>query len=95
MKGRWSLAAGLLLGLAGCRSTATPDLMHPGTQQAQQARALRYDPYAVNETGAPPMTGTGPREYDKPPPEPSRARWELAIGDSRCKDGTPWASRRA
>ena len=77
MKGRWSLAAGLLLGLAGCASTTKPDVLHPGTLQAQQARALRYDPYPTDETGAPPMTGDRPREYDKPPPEPSRARWQL------------------
>ena len=78
MKGRWSLAAALLLGLAaGCSSTATPNWVHPGTLQAQQARALRYDPYPQNDSGAPPMTGDRPREYSTPPPEPSRARWTI------------------
>lgn len=78
MKGRWLLAAGLILaGLAGCAHTAAPNWVQPGTTQAQQARPLRYDPYALNETGAPAMTGDRPREFDKPPPEASRARWEI------------------
>ena len=78
MKGPWLLAAGLLVSsaLAGCASTAKPNWLHPGTAQAQQARALRYDPYPENESG-PPMTGDRPREYETPPPEPSRARWFL------------------
>jgi hypothetical protein len=77
MKGPWSLAAGLLLGgLVGCSSTASPNWVHPGTTQAQQARALRYDPYPENDAGLP-LAGDRPREYDKPPPEPSRARWQL------------------
>jgi hypothetical protein len=78
MKGLWSLAAELLIlgGLAGCASTAGPSWLHPGTTQAQQSRALRYDPYPENECGSP-LVGDRPREFDKPPPEPSRARWFL------------------
>ncbi len=78
MRTPWSLGAGLLLlgGVLGCTSTATPSLTHPGTLQAQQARAQRYDPYSDAYVGSP-LVGDRPREYDKPPPEPSRARWFL------------------
>jgi hypothetical protein len=60
----------------GCASTATPNLEHPGTARTQQSRALRYDPYPENEPG-PALVGVRPREYDKPPPESSQARWFL------------------
>jgi hypothetical protein len=78
MKGPWLFAAGLLIlaVLAGCATTGTPDWVHPGTAQAQQARAQRYDPYPQTEIG-PPMSGDRPRDYDQSPPEPSRARWQL------------------
>jgi hypothetical protein len=78
MKRPWLLAIGLAFVLfpAGCKSVDKPDLSHPGTAPAQQARALRYDPYPDNESG-PAMVGVRPREYDVPPPEPSRARWYL------------------
>ena len=70
-----SLAVGLiLLMLGGCCSIATPDWMDPGPAKVQQTRALRYDPYPDNEAG-PAMVGVRPREYEIPPPEPSRARW--------------------
>ncbi len=66
----------LLLALFGCQSTAGPDWTHPGSAPKQQTRALRYDPFPENEPG-PPMTGVRPREYQRPPAEPSRARWTL------------------
>jgi hypothetical protein len=71
-------AAGVLIltALGGCSTTACPCLCHPGSAQVQQARALRYDPYPENESG-PAMVGVRPREYEKPPPETSRARWTL------------------
>ncbi len=77
MRQRFGFAAGLLLlaATAGCKYTAKPCWLHPGTAECQQLRALRYDPYPENETG-PAMTGVRPRGYEKPPPEPSRARWE-------------------
>ncbi len=78
MKRPWLPPVVLLIGtsLAGCKGVAGPCWLHPGSAQAQQARALRYDPYPENETG-PKMPGVRPREYDRPPPEPSRARWQL------------------
>jgi hypothetical protein len=65
----------MLVALAGCQDIAGPDWFHPGTAAAQQKRALRYDPYPENDSG-PSTAGTRPRDFDIPPPEPSRARWE-------------------
>ncbi len=72
------LAAGLLslVAAGGCVHTEGPNWCHPGGARAQQTRALRYDPYPENDVG-PSMVGVRPREYDKPPPETSRARWQL------------------
>ena len=77
MKRLYGLAAGLLVLAAvdGCKHTAGPNWLHPGGAQSQQIQALRYDPFPENETG-PAMAGVRPREFEKPPPETSRARWE-------------------
>ncbi len=73
----WFFAAALLLiSTAGCIHTGGPQWLHPGSAKCQQNRALRYDPYPENEPG-PTMVGVRPREYQMPPPEPSRARWQL------------------
>ena len=79
MKGPWVQAAGvvLLAALAGCSSTAGPCWLHPGSATVQQTRALRYDPYPISDEPDSAMAGVRPREYDKPPPETSRARWQL------------------
>jgi hypothetical protein len=66
----------ILLVLAGCQTTATPNIRHPGSTQAQQNRAVRFDPYPENETG-PTLVGVRPREYENPISEPARARWHL------------------
>jgi hypothetical protein len=78
MNARNRLAAALLLLVAcwGCSSIAMPDWAHPGSAEVQRRRALQYDPYLESEPG-PAIPGVRPREYDKPPPEPSRARWFL------------------
>jgi hypothetical protein len=75
MKSPWFFAA-LFVVLTGCASTAGPSWFHPGSATTQQTRALRYDPYPENEPG-PTIVGSRPREYQKPPPETSRARWFL------------------
>jgi hypothetical protein len=67
----------ILAALTGCKSVARPDWTHPGTEAAQRKRALRYDPYPEVNAGEPSMAGVRPREYDAPPPECSRARWEV------------------
>ena len=79
MKRPWWFAVALLISIlfVGCKSTAGPDWLHPGSMFTQQKRALRYDPYLENEAAGQAMLGTRPRGYDKPPPEPSRARWFL------------------
>ncbi|NQT15499.1 MAG: membrane or secreted protein [Planctomycetes bacterium] len=68
------LAAILVMGSVGCKSVSPPDWFHPGPAASQQSRAERYDPYPENEPG-PTIVGARPREYQKPPAEPSRARW--------------------
>ncbi len=75
-------AAALLLSLlfCGCKTTAPPAWTHPGSEEVQRRRALQYDPYPELEVGAP-VAGLRPRDYDKPPPEPSRARWYLGNWD--------------
>ena len=62
------------VGVAGCRSVGPPNWLHPGPAVHQQSTAERFDPYPENEPG-PEIVGARPREYQKPPPEPSRARW--------------------
>jgi hypothetical protein len=74
----------ILAAMGGCQHTEGPNWLHPGSAATQQARALRYDPYPENEP-SPGMAGVRPREYDKPPPEPSRARWHLGGWDSEGK----------
>jgi hypothetical protein len=70
------LALGAILGLSGCKTTETPNWLHPGSEQTQQARTLRYDPYPEPGIGTN-VDGTRPRDFDKPTPEPERARWHL------------------
>jgi hypothetical protein len=54
----------------GCR-LATPNVVHPGTEQYQQARARVFEPYPENEPG-PPIAGGRPREYQTPVAEVNR-----------------------
>jgi hypothetical protein len=79
VKRRWLLAVGALVFVAsgiGCKGTAGPSWFHPGSAGVQQSRALRFDPYPENDIG-PNVDGARPRGYEKPPPEPSRARWTI------------------
>ena len=78
MNGPGLFAAGLLLLVTffGCKGIEMPSWFHPGSAEVQRSRALRYDPYPENEIG-PAVVGVRPREFDKPPPEASRARWHL------------------
>jgi hypothetical protein len=68
------LVAALVLGVAGCQSVSRPSWFHPGPAAYQQSSAERFDPYPENEP-APEIVGARPREFQKPPAEPSRARW--------------------
>jgi len=75
MMRRLALCACLMLVGAGtgCRNMGMPRLFHPGPAAYQQAEAQRFDPYPELESG-PPIDGARPREFDKPLPEPARAR---------------------
>jgi hypothetical protein len=53
----------------GC--LATPNFVHPGTEEYQQARARVFEPYPENEPG-PPIVGGRPREYQNPVAEVNR-----------------------
>jgi hypothetical protein len=64
----------LRLGVAGCQNIAPPDFAHPGRLRDQQRNAHRYDPFP-DTAAAPGGSDFRPREFDRPPPEPSRARW--------------------
>jgi hypothetical protein len=50
---------------------ATPNVVHPGTEAYQQARARVFEPYPENEFG-PPIVGGRPREYQNEIAEPDR-----------------------
>jgi hypothetical protein len=59
----------LLPACGGC--LATPNVVHPGTEAYQQARARVFEPYPENEPG-PPIVGGRPREYQNEIAEPDR-----------------------
>lgn len=79
MKRLWLLAGVLILGVVGCRADqkriAMPNLAQPGSACVQEKRALRFYPYAEPNVG-PGMADTRPREYEVPPAEVSRGRWQ-------------------
>jgi hypothetical protein len=64
---------GLLFMLSACAGCglATPNVVHPGSEAYQQARARVFEPYPENEPG-PPVVGARPREYQNPVAEPDR-----------------------
>jgi hypothetical protein len=71
---RWmAFGTFLAVALVGCKTTAKPNLLNPGTAPEQKARAIVHDPYPENEPG-PRIEGARPREYDRPLSEVDRAR---------------------
>jgi hypothetical protein len=65
------LPIAVLLVLPACGGClAMPNVVHPGSEPYQQARARIFEPYPENETG-PPVVGAMPREY-QPIAEPDR-----------------------
>jgi hypothetical protein len=58
----------------GC--VAPPPVLHPGTEQQQQARAQRFDPYPENDVG-PAVVGGRPQEYANPSAEILRVQPRL------------------
>lgn len=76
MRGTLSLIGCMLLLLVGCSNPhpfglAMPDVVHPGPEPYQQARARIFEPYPENDTG-PPIAGGRPREYQNELAEPDR-----------------------
>jgi hypothetical protein len=70
---------GMLISISGCsewNKFGTPNWTHPGSEESQKAKAIRFDPYPDPCVG-PAMEGVRPRSYDKPLPETQQARWEL------------------
>ncbi len=58
---------------AGCADVAFPRLLHPGSEEYQQVRAERFDPYPLNDVG-PPIVGGRPMAYDMPAPWAERVQ---------------------
>ena len=71
MRGTLSLIAALFVlpACGGC--LAMPNVVHPGSESNQQARARIFEPYPENEPG-PPIVGARPREYQNEIAEPDR-----------------------
>lgn len=81
----------LLLTAIGCSPYVRwPNLYHPGTAQQQQADALQYDPYPLDDVG-PDIVGGRPPSYQRPVPEVERARdfWARLPGAGRAPAFTP------
>ncbi|MEX2112956.1 MAG: hypothetical protein WD845_07205 [Pirellulales bacterium] len=57
----------------GCADIAFPRLLHPGSEEYQQVRAERFDPYPLNDVG-PPIVGGRPMAYDVPSPWAERVQ---------------------
>jgi hypothetical protein len=84
MKTTWTFAVASLLCvglLAGCKSTATPNLSKPGDAKSQQKTAAKYDPYPSPDLGMD-MSGTRPRGYERPYDEATQAQ----IGNPKNKN---------
>ncbi|HEX4150121.1 MAG TPA: hypothetical protein VHY20_14075 [Pirellulales bacterium] len=79
-KQRWLVAlllvAPLLASPLGCQGVAPPYWWHPGTEEYQQARAQRFDPYAEAQVGPDTMSvdGSRPRDFSRPASEVKRAQ---------------------
>lgn len=68
----------LALVAGGCAGMGRPNWFHPGPAAYQQKRAERFDPYPEPDV-APEVVGARPREFQKPAPEPERARRTLPL----------------
>jgi hypothetical protein len=73
---RRTLAALTMIIAAGCcRDVARPQFLNPGNAPTQRVRAQHFDPYPENETG-PPIPEARPRDFERPPPQTARGRWD-------------------
>ena len=70
----FAVATGVLLAAVGCSPYMRyPNLYHPGTAQQQQAEALDYDPYPLDDAG-PEIVGGRPLSYQHSVNEVERAK---------------------
>jgi hypothetical protein len=72
---RYALIWMTLPALAGCADVARPRFLHPGSEQYQQGRAERFDPYPLPDV-APDIVGGRPMAYIKPAPWAERVQNE-------------------
>jgi hypothetical protein len=64
--------------LAGCADIAVPRILHPGSEEYQQSRAERFDPYPLPDV-APEIVGGRPLQYIKPAPWNERVQNDLSF----------------
>jgi hypothetical protein len=67
----------LMLG-PGCADIAVPRLFHPGSEDYQQSRAERFDPYPEPDV-APDIVGGRPLQYIRPAAPAERLQNELTF----------------
>ncbi len=67
-----------LFALAGCADLAPPRIFHPGSEEYQQNRAQRFDPYPLTDV-APDIVGGRPLQYIKPAPENERMQNDMTF----------------
>ena len=75
---RHALLVVALLLPCGCADIAVPRLLHPGSEEYQQTRAERFDPYPEPDV-APEIVGGRPLQYLKPAPPAERMQNELTF----------------
>ena len=68
----------VLPGLVGCADIAVPRFLHPGTEEYQQTRAERFDPYPLPDL-APDIVGGRPLQYIQPAPWAERVQNEMTF----------------
>jgi hypothetical protein len=73
--------------VCGCANIAAPRILHPGSEEYQQARAERFDPYPLPDVG-PEIVGGRPLQYIKPAPWAERVQDDLTF-EERFKQPAP------
>ena len=83
-----ALLAVALAGLVGCADLAPPRILHPGSEEYQQNRAQRFDPYPMTDV-APDVVGGRPLQYIKPAPENERMQNESTFEERYHQNPPP------
>jgi hypothetical protein len=74
----YTLAVVALVLVSGCADIAAPRIFHPGSEDYQQSRAERFDPYPEPDV-APDIVGGRPLQYIKPAAVPERLQNEMSF----------------